>query len=281
MAEVSDRARTPLLDLVGQEALDLDYAEVARRRTGPPKRGERRYVGAAVAVSILGLLVAIAAGQTSRNADVTEANRAALVERIEARRDSVSGLQDRISVLRTTNSSLVDKLVELARSLTATTERSAEVGFAAGFVAASGPGLRITVTDNPNGSLDGLVRATDLRLLVNALWDVGAEAITINGRRLTALSAIVNADIAIQVNKGPLSPPYVVQAIGGPNMQADLIESESGLTFFALAAQFGFDVERENVGLIEVPAGAPSLQRVSYATRIEPAGSKDQEGTTS
>ena len=56
-------------------------------------------------------------------------------------------------------------------------------------MAVHGPGLRITVSDNPDGSSDGRVRATDLRLLVNGLWQAGAEAIAINGRRLTGISA--------------------------------------------------------------------------------------------
>ena len=75
-----------------------------------------------------------------------------------------------------------------------------------GFVAVTGPGLRITVADNPDGSADGRVRATDLRLLVNGLWQAGAEAIAINGRRLSTLSAIVNSNIAIQVNRVAADP---------------------------------------------------------------------------
>ena len=85
-----------------------------------------------------------------------------------------------------------------------------DLALGTGFSAVEGRGLRVTVDDQPAGDPDGLVRATDLRVLVNGLWQAGAEAIAINGRRLTALSAIVNADIAIQVNKGPLSPPLDV-----------------------------------------------------------------------
>ena len=49
----------------------------------------------------------------------------------------------------------------------------------------------------------------DLATLVDGLWQAGAEAIAINGRRLTALSAIVNSGIAVRVNRSELNPPYV------------------------------------------------------------------------
>jgi len=92
--------------------------------------------------------------------------------------------------------------------------------------------------------------------------------------------AIVNSDIAIQVNKGPLSPPYVVQAIGDTDLQAKLFETGSGLTFFALAEQFGFVVERDNVtSQMLLPAAPPSLQALRFAKRPS-AGPGDQEENT-
>jgi uncharacterized protein YlxW (UPF0749 family) len=127
------------------------------------------------------------------------------------------------------------------------------------FVAVSGPGVRITVSDNPDESADGRVRATDLRLLVNGLWQAGAEAIAVNGRRLTVLSAIVNANIAVQVNRIPLTPPYVVTAIGDVDSLSQLGTSTSGARFQSLAAQFGFGVERQNEDEVLLPP-APDAQ---------------------
>ena len=112
--EAGDRARTPLLELVTRESLDLDYEEVARRRADPrPAAGPTPHRGAAVAVAVFGLLVAVAAVQNSRNADVDEASRSALVDRIEMRKDAVSSLQDRIVELRAQNDNLVEQVVDL------------------------------------------------------------------------------------------------------------------------------------------------------------------------
>ena len=276
--DAGDRARTPLLDLVTRESLDLDYEDVARRRrTGGTSHasGPTPHRGAAVAVALFGLLVAVAAVQNSRNADADEASRAALVDRIDLRKEALASVQDRIDKQEEANDKTVGQLVSLGSAAEDAEQRRAELSLETGFVAVSGSGLRITVDDQPQGDPDGRVRATDLRLLVNGLWQAGAEAIAVNGRRLTSLSAIVNSDIAIQVNKGPLSPPYVVQAIGGTNLQADLVETDSGLTFFALAEQFGFVVQRENVSSLLLPAAPPSLQRLIHAER--PSGPGDLE----
>lgn len=276
--DAGDRARTPLLDLVTREAMEPDYEEVARRRQDSVREaGPTPHRGAAVAVGVFGLLVAIAAVQTAEDADVEAASRDALQARIEVRRDAVSSLQDRIVDLRRQNEALVDQAVQLTTAARNTGDRRDELALSTGFVATRGPGLQITVGDQPDGIPDGLVRSTDLRVLVNGLWQAGAEAIAINGRRITALTGIVNSDIAIQVNKGPLSPPYVVQAIGGPNLQADLVETDSGLTFLALAEQFGFVVDRENVSSLSLPAAPPTLGQLLYAERPSASGPGDQE----
>lgn len=275
-----DRARTPLLELVTRESLDLDYEDVAKRRADPGRgTGPTPHRGAAVAVGIFGLLVAVAAVQNSRNADVEEASQNALIERIEVREDAVSSLRDRTADLQAQNDNLLGQVVSLSTAVRNAEQRRADLDLDTGFVAVSGPGLRVTVDDQPQGDPDGRVRATDLRVLVNGLWQAGAEAISINGRRLTSLSAIVNADIAIQVNKTPLSPPYVVQAIGGANLDADFVQTESGLTFISLAERFGFVVERDSVLSLLLPAAPSSLQRLRYAERPSAPGAGDQEDT--
>ena len=82
----------------------------------------------------------------------------------------------------------------------------------------------------------------------------------------------MNSGIAIQVNKGPLSPPYVVQAVGGPNLDADFVETQSGLTFIALAEQFGFVVERDTVSSLAAARGAP----VDAAAALRGAAVRDR-----
>jgi uncharacterized protein YlxW (UPF0749 family) len=107
--------------------------------------------------------------------------------------------------------------------------RAQTLGAAAGELSVTGPGLRLTLDDAPSqGSNDavggdpraqgdfdaGTVFDKDLQVVVNGLWAAGAEAIAVNGHRLTALSAIREAGQAILVDFRPLVPPYVVEAVG-------------------------------------------------------------------
>ncbi|NEE18100.1 DUF881 domain-containing protein, partial [Streptomyces sp. SID7499] len=101
------------------------------------------------------------------------------------------------------------------------------VALLAGATPVEGPGAKLIVDDakdtdqggggprESTGFADtGRVRDRDMQRVVNGLWESGAEAIAINGQRLTALSAIRAAGDAILVDNRPLVPPYTVLAVG-------------------------------------------------------------------
>ena len=67
--------------------------------------------------------------------------------------------------------------------------------------------------DNP-----GLVLDRDLQDIANGLWRSGAEAIAINGQRLSSTSTIRAAGGAILVDFRPVTSPYEVSAIGPPDI---------------------------------------------------------------
>ena len=86
----------PLLSLITQRSLDADYEHVAaRKRANGEDPAERRVTlrTAAIVLLAFGLLVTVAAVQTSRNASDDEASRASLIDQINLRRQSVADLQ--------------------------------------------------------------------------------------------------------------------------------------------------------------------------------------------
>jgi uncharacterized protein YlxW (UPF0749 family) len=258
----------PLLTLVTNEAVDEDYVHAAQRRaaagTTTPSNGTQ--LRGAVAVTIVfGLLIALAAVQTARDADVQQASRNALIDRIDERKKEVSSLSSRIKVLQRQNDELQSANSRVRGQLAAATVTQHALQVSTGFVAVRGPGLRVTVTDAPDGSAEGRVRASDLRLLVNGLWQAGAEAIAINGRRLSTISAIVNSNISVQVNRTPLTPPYVVSAIGDSGLASRLQHTSSGQQFQALTDEFGFVVDRQNEGELDLPSAPDTQLRLRYA----------------
>ncbi len=270
----------PLLALVTRDAVDEDYVHAARRRaaSGADRADSHRTpLGwAAVATVIFGLLVALAAVQTARSADVREASRDTLIQRISERQQEVTSLRERVGSLRRQNDDLQSTSSRVRGQLAEATVQLHGLQISTGGIAVHGPGLRISVSDNPDGSPDGRVRATDMRLLVNGLWQAGAEAITINGRRLTAISAIVNSNISIAVNRSPLTPPYIVAAIGDDGLAPRLQASTTGAQFQALADQFGFVVDPHNESDLVLPAAPDTLLRLRYAGQ-ESGGPNNQE----
>lgn len=63
------------------------------------------------------------------------------------------------------------------------------------------------VDDAANGLRDGRDRVLDmdLQILTDGLWQAGAEAISVNGHRLSALTAIRGAGEAITVDNRSLT----------------------------------------------------------------------------
>jgi uncharacterized protein YlxW (UPF0749 family) len=229
----AQRVRTPLLTLLTEEALELDYQLVASRKAAGPSAAAdgqdvaeggdsadraRRWslrggAGVVTVLLLFGLLITVAALQTSRNADVDETSRATLIDRIQVRRERVAELQERISELRDENAALEDEALALGDDVNTVATRVTRLEVLTGFVAVTGDGVRIEL-DNAEAAdpLTEYVRDSDLTLLVNGLWEAGAEAIAINGQRLTPLTAIRNVNVAVEVNSTGIAAPYTVRS---------------------------------------------------------------------
>lgn len=256
----------PLLTRITQESLDEDYQHVADRRAADPSsqtRRPRHWVAGAM-VAAFGILVTVAAVQTSQRSGVDDANRESLVRQIMAQREDLGAQQTRLVRLRELNIVLQDSLDETTAQEQVAINRIERIGSQTGFAPVFGPGLVITVDDAPSGEA---VRDEDLALLVNGLWAAGAEAISINGKRLTARSALRNSGAAINLNgPPPMSPPYVVSVIGdNQTLEADLLETTTGLQFRGLADALGFLVTTQTVSSVDLPAGPTRQLRLRYA----------------
>lgn len=266
---VSDRARTPLLTLITEEALDRDYQVAASRRDPDRPEGAGSRTAVVLVVAAFAMLVTVAAVQTSRNADVDHASRASLAQRIEARRALAADLQEEVAGLRAANSDAEADLRGLGERVSSLQTRRLELGALTGFAGITGDGVRISLDNAPYADPNAQVRDSDLALLVDGLWSAGAEAIAINGQRLTALSAIRNSGPAIEVNSVGIAPPYTVTAIGdGRSLSADFISSRSGQAFVALAQQYGFRYEMDRVDSVQLPAAPASQRRLRSAERL-------------
>jgi len=112
-----------------------------------------------------------------------------------------------------------------------------ETKLLAGIAAAHGPGVVVTLQDSPkrNPSITSekeianfLVHDSDVRTVANELFAAGAEAISVNGQRLIATSSIRCVGPVILVNSIQLAAPFVIKAIGQPDVLEKALELPGG-----------------------------------------------------
>ena len=109
-------------------------------------------------------------------------------------------------------------------------------------------------------------------MVINGLWEAGAEAIAINGQRLTALSAIRFAGEAILVNYRPLARPYSSPpSARRRTCEVEFADSAAGSYVRALQDNYGVRVTIAGAEKLTLPA-ATSLT-VREAEVPKPAGS--------
>jgi uncharacterized protein YlxW (UPF0749 family) len=259
----------PLLALITQRSLDADYEYVARRRAAaqsPPDRTAPRHTAAIVLV-VFGLLVTVAAVQTSRNASVDQSSRASLIDQVNLRREGVARLQNELAKEQQRLLALRDRFTAVETAQQAVRSRLQRLGVRTGFAAVRGPGVQVTVASAPGSDPNQLVRDSDLALLTDALWAAGAEAISVNDQRLTVLSAFRNVGVGILVNSQPVSPPYAFSVIGDPaDLPANLLSSSVGEAWYALKDSFGFRFNVKNGGTMTLPAASPVTLRSAKLT---------------
>ena len=207
-----------LVDL-SSSSLDPGYAAAAARRAGAPGADARgRHTPLAVGVLLATLLIVIAAVQAHVRAPASARTRAGLVASVAGETKAVDALAVEVEQLRAAVAKLRDTALAGSAAGAALAARVRAEELASGAVAVSGPGLRVTLDDasRSSGSARNRVLDRDLQAAVNALWAAGAEAVAINGERLSVQSAIRQAGDAILVDFTPLTPPYVIDAIGDP-----------------------------------------------------------------
>ncbi|OWA02952.1 hypothetical protein B9W64_31110 [Streptomyces sp. CS159] len=266
-------ASMSLLTNVMDHSLDDGYAEAAARKKadgggGMPKT-LRAKLGLAAGLVLAALVVTVGAAQARVAAPVVAKEREELVDRIEAETSAADKLEKSVDELRDDVNARRREALEKSGD----GDRSDLVGMLAGAVEVHGPGVKLVVDDakdvgtgadgKPRGtsgfSDTGRVRDRDMQRVVNGLWESGAEAISINGQRLTALSAIRAAGDAILVDNRPLVPPYTVLAVGdGEGLSRAFQDSADGLYLHALQESYGIRTALSVADDLKLPA-APSL----------------------
>lgn len=280
-----------LLTNVMDHSLDDGYAEAAARRKAAGAQGLpkplRAKLGLAAGLVLAALVVTVGAAQARVAAPVVAKERQELIDRIDRETETADDLEGTVDKLRDD----VSARQRQALKTSGDGEQAELVGILSGATAVHGPGVKLVVDDakeasssggagNPretNGFSDtGRVRDRDMQRVVNGLWASGAEAVAINGQRLTALSAIRAAGDAILVDNKPLVPPYTVLAIGdGEQLSTRFQDSADGLYLNALQENYGIRTSISVQSDLRLPA-APSV----IVRTAQPNTGKTEKGTS-
>jgi len=262
------------------DSLDASYAEVAAARAA---RGvaPRRRPGAALVVGVvaLGLLLGTSAATTRERLPAAERERVQLAQRVQERSAAVAALVVRAAQLQEQVAATRQQALAVSAEGRRLSPRLTRLEIATGAVGVVGPGVRLRVQDaagtsTTGGPLDvpraggpvseGRVTDRDLQQLVNGLWAAGAEAVAVNGVRLSARTAIRAAGDAILVDFRPVLSPYVIEAVGDPRTLPTRFAATAGGTYLA-ALQANWGIRGSIVGVDELTLPAASSLDVLVA----------------
>lgn len=148
-----------------------------------------------------------------------------------------------------------------------------EAAFLAGTSSVQGMGFTVSLNDSTltqaaSGNVNDLViHSQDVQAVVNGMWASGAEAVSINGERVVATSAILCVGNTLLLNGTVHSPPYLISGIGANRTQYQDDPLVNQLETDAERFTLRYSVGREE--MLELPgyrgATAPRYAQVSGA----------------
>ncbi|HWQ22431.1 MAG TPA: DUF881 domain-containing protein [Clostridia bacterium] len=214
-----------------------------------------------IMVAGFGYLLAVQFEPTVNNAYVVPAQNVELVEIMRGLEEENDSAAQRIVDLRRQLGELESKGAATSDEVRVLTEQLGKLREKAGLSEATSPGVVVTLSDSsrtPTLSDDPnyfVIHDGYLRSIVNLMRRYGATAIAINDQRILGDSPIICAGPIILVNSSRMSPPYVITALGDPQMLADSISQD---VFFRVLEmyrdQFEITCSLEKRASLTVPA---------------------------
>ncbi len=266
-----------LIDLVA-DTLDPGYRAAAAHH-GP--NGARRWwdrPAVALGCLLIGFVIVVAYEHTHRSAPETQRVHNSLVARVRTAQSRADDLAGQLSRAERSLSSAQNRVLPSAGAASRARQLAQ---LAAGEIAVRGPGLTVTLrepkaarTTASNGRVGSVpLTATsvltdrDVRSVVNELWADGAEAIAVDGIRLTPTSAIRFAGEAVLVDFQPITSPYRIDAVGDADaLSTTFAQSDVASRYQTLVSADGIGFSFDTRSHVDLPAAVPGTLR--YAVPI-------------
>lgn len=217
-----------------------------------------------VALLLLGFLIAAQLSAEGPRIRYTSQERVPLVETVIGLQSQQNALKDRILALRARIGGLEAQLPASAAEEKTLNGQLEKARIAGGLAQLAGPGLLFKLEDADgavgNGKTEGLVTSRDVRVLVQELWLAGAEAMSVNGERITTTTAILDIGNSILVNNAYLAPPYQIAAIGPSDLYRRISGSKAFVAYVSSRIEpSGIKLSFAELETVTVPAFAGTV----------------------
>jgi uncharacterized protein YlxW (UPF0749 family) len=230
-----------------------------------------------LALFTLGFLVTAQLRSEAPRVRYTSQERPPLVETALGLQSQQDQLKDRILQLRAQIQDLEAKQTGSAALVKQLNTDLDAARAAAGLVALQGSGVVLQLQDSTDpvapgtNDTDYLVSAADVRTVVEELWLAGAEAVSVNGERVTSATALLDIGGSVLANSAYLSPPYQISAIGPTDLYEQLSQAQGFRDFVrARAEAFGIQISYAVRPDVTVPAYAGTIN-LRYARPLPSA----------
>jgi uncharacterized protein YlxW (UPF0749 family) len=232
-------------------------------------------LGFPIVLVLLGFLVSTGFVQERLREQQLPSRRQELQALVRERRADVRALAAEVAQLSAQLAGIQDRLAGGSAQVRAVVEETEALRGPAGMAGAHGPGVVVELADSPRTpssraeSADFRIQDVDIQLVVNTLWNAGAEVVAVNGRRIVATTAIRQAGGTVLVNYRAVASPYQVVAIGDADALHDrMTRSEVAERFGVWTEIYGLRFSVHRVG----DASVPALSGVSELGWASPAG---------
>jgi len=231
-----------------------------------------------VALLGLGFLIAAQLASEAPRVRYTTQERTPLIETATGLQAQQEELKARILDLRARIGQIEQAGQGSAALAGSLNDQLLQARIAAGLIPLSGTGFVLQMEDSLRPVADGtsqadyLVTAQDIRTVVAEAWQAGAEAVAVNGERVTSTTAIIDIGSSVLVNSAYLAPPFRITAIGPPDLYTKLSASPGFIDLVRTRADgYGIRLSFAEPQSVDIPAFAGTIT-LRYA-RPEPSPS--------
>jgi len=224
-------------------------------------RATRAQLLAGVLCAALGFALVVQVRQTS-DADLAGLRQADLVRILDETTTRGEALAREAADLQRERDELISGSDRRQAALDALQRAAETQGILTGRLPAQGPGIVVTLTEP-----DGAITPVTMLNLLEELRNAGAEAIELNGQRITASSAFTGTPGAVEVDGTALSAPYRWTAIGDPDTMATALQIPGGAMTAVRSNGGQGTIDRQDV--LEITA-LRALPDPVYATPVPP-----------